>query len=255
MHTDWSDAKDPIGNSTTEFIHRIEVVSTLQSQQSHKISGAIWVPLQHAEPLGIVAFGHGASGDRYQNPIAYMASKLSEKGFFCLAMDGPVHGLRRVEPGGRAALSKAFQRPQLVDEMVADWRVSMDELKKRFDIQDNVFGYFGLSMGSIFGIPYVADRCRRNKPVHVAGFGLLGNTGAVAAMASRLNTDACEITCPLLFLWQLEDELFPRDGCIGLFDQFASDAKTLHANPGRHPEVPGHEVDFAIDFIASQLQR
>ena len=65
--------------------------------------------------------------------------------------------------------------------------------------------------------------------------------------------DAAAIHCPVLFLMQLEDELFPRDGYLELFDALGSDDKRIHANPGLHPEVPGEEIDFAFGFLGRHL--
>ena len=99
----------------------------------------------------------------------------------------------------------------------------------------------------------LADRVKRDKAVTAATLGLLGTSGAVSPLSERLRADANQIQSPLLFLMQLEDELFPRDGCLDLFDHFSSENKTLHANPGLHPEIPGFEVRNTIEFIADHL--
>ena len=52
---------------------------------------------------------------------------------------------------------------------------------------------------------------------------------------------------------QLEDELFPRDGYLELFDAIAATDKRLHANPGLHPEIPQEEIDFAFEFMSARL--
>ena len=57
----------------------------------------------------------------------------------------------------------------------------------------------------------------------------------------------------MLFIMQLEDELFDRDGYLALFDALASSDKRLHANPGLHPEVPAEEIDFVVRFLTSHL--
>ncbi|MDH6605096.1 hypothetical protein M2164_000731 [Streptomyces sp. SAI-208] len=38
-----------------------------------------------------------------------------------------------------------------------------------------------------------------------------------------------------------------------LFDAFASTDKTLHANPGRHGDVPAFETDSTLRFFARHL--
>jgi hypothetical protein len=40
-----------------------------------------------------------------------------------------------------------------------------------------------------------------------------------------------------------------------LFDAFASKEKTLHANAGKHEELPRFEADSAVRFFARHLSR
>jgi alpha-beta hydrolase superfamily lysophospholipase len=91
----WQTAKDRSGQITEEF------VVTRDSQRN--VTGALWTPKDPVDDI-LIAFGHGASGDRYQAPIPYMANKLGQLGYTSVALDGPVHGLRQVGPGGREAL-------------------------------------------------------------------------------------------------------------------------------------------------------
>ena len=109
-------------------------------------------------------------------------------------------------------------------------------------------------MGSVFGIPLLAERLRGKRTVTVATLGLLGTTGAVKNFSRRLKDDANAINCPVLYLMQLEDELFPREGYLKLFDSLGSPVKRLHANPGLHPEIPAEEINTAIDFLVKHLE-
>jgi hypothetical protein len=45
----------------------------------------------------------------------------------------------------------------------------------------------------------------------------------------------------------------PRDSGLALFDAIGSAEKTLHANPGRHAQVPRFEVDSSERFFARHL--
>ena len=244
--TDWQESSDPGKFPTEEF--RLQI-----GANERLVTGAIWRPKELRSDC-IVAFGHGASGDRYQAPIPYIVHRLIRQGFACVSMDGPVHGLREKAGGGRAALGQEMQRNELVDETLEDWQASIDAAADRLQIDVKHFAYFGLSMGSIFGIPMLADRIRRGLNVSHATLGLLGTTGAVSAMAARLLNDASEINVPVLFLMQLEDELFPRDGYLQLFDALSSETKHLHANPGLHPEIPGIEVRQTIEFLSQNFE-
>ena len=158
-----------------------------------------------------------------------------------------MHGLRQVGPGGRQALGDEMRRETFIDDMVGDWLAALAAAREHATIGD--IGYFGLSMGSIFGIPTLAELT----DVRAAVLGLLGTTRAGRPFADRVFRDAAAIHCPVLFLMQLEDELFPRDGYLELFDAFASDDKRIHANPGLHPEVPGEEIDFSLQFLRRHL--
>ena len=213
-----------------------------------KITGALWLPEDFFDATSLVLCGHGASGDRYQAPIPYMARRFVDVGVGVLAIDGPVHGLRQVGDGGRTAFFTEMQREGFIDDMVSDWLLALQNIRRAKGINGSL-GYFGLSMGTIFGVPLLASEIEFSTAV----IGLCGINGAAANISERLSRDAQNIHHPVTFLMQLEDELFPRDGYLALFDQIAAADKRLHANPGLHPEVPAEEVDYAVDFIVSRL--
>ena len=241
----WTDAVDPGGYSTEEF--------SFERDDQRLVTGALWRPDEPVYTETLMAFGHGASGDRYQLPIPYLAHRFARAGITAVSMDGPVHGLRQIGPGGRDALGEEMRRESFVDDMVDDWDAAIELVQSHMEMEIDRFGYFGLSMGSIFGIPMLAGRARSEKVTTAATLGLLGTTGAVARMRDRLMADAALIRCPTFFIMQLEDELFPRDGYLELFDAFDSKDKRLHANPGLHPEVTQEEIDFTLQFMLSHL--
>lgn len=76
-------------------------------------------------------------------------------------------------------------------------------------------------------------------------FGLAGH--------EALGETAARITIPVEFLLQWDDELVARESGLALFDAFASPEKTLHANPGRHMDVPRFEVESSVRFFARHL--
>jgi len=219
------------------------------------VTGALWLPQQHDTQTPMVLCGHGASGDRYQAPIPHLSKRFSrERAFAVLSLDGPVHGLRQVGPGGREALREEMQRDSFVDDMVQDWLLTLQLLQDVREVGTGPLGYFGLSMGTIFGIPLLAAAARAGTTFAVSTLGLAGSTGAVAFIGERLLSDAADVTHPVFYLMQLEDELFDRDGYLALFDALGSLDKRLHANPGLHPEIPSEEIDFAFDFLSARLE-
>ncbi len=79
--------------------------------------------------------------------------------------------------------------------------------------------------------------------------------GLRAALARRPGRHARRITVPVEFDLQWDDEHIPREAGLALFDAFASAEKTLHANAGRHKELPRFEADSAVRFFARHLGR
>lgn len=214
------------------------------------VPGALWRPESPSPGAPWVCFGHGASGDRHQAPIPGLARRLvREHGYFCIAIDGPVHGRRQVGPGGRKAFWPEWQRPGSAEEMVSDWQAVLERLAEEPDIGAGPVGYWGLSMGTIYGAPLVAEEPR----IQVAVLGLMGLCGP-EIYRSVLDAAAQRIRCPVFFLQQLEDELFGREAYAALFDRLASADKRLHANPGLHPEVPGEELDQSLRFLTDYLE-
>jgi fermentation-respiration switch protein FrsA (DUF1100 family) len=81
--------------------------------------------------------------------------------------------------------------------------------------------------------------------ITAAVFGLVGSDSLTEAAGS--------ITIPVEFLLQWDDEVVPRESGLALFDAFASAEKTLHANAGKHHEVPRFELESSVRFFARHL--
>lgn len=237
------DTRDPRGGPTIEL--------TLRRGVTRPVTGALFVAEAPSPGRPLLLFGHGASGDRYQAPIPPLARRFNALGYSALSLDGPVHGLRKVAPGGRTATLTELERPRALDDMLDDWHAAIAAVQALPEVGKGPLAYFGLSMGSLFGLPLVAAR----PDVSVATLGLLGSTGYFGAFGSRLLADAGRVRCPTLYLMQLQDELFDRDGYLALFDALATRDKRLHANPGLHAAVPAEEIAFAFDFMQRVLAR
>jgi dienelactone hydrolase len=201
----------------------------------------------------VVMLGHGASGSKSQDYIVALARGLvRHRGLSAVAIDGPVHGDRRADKGHVAGLPFAdfAQRwssdPALIDEMVADWTTTLDAVQELPEVTPGPCGYWGLSMGTIFGLPVVAAEPR----LAVAVLGLMGIAGPTK---DRFAADAPVVTCPLLFLVQWHDELFPRALAFELFEALGSTDKRMHVSPGMHAEVPAEEFEVSGRFLASHL--
>ena len=139
-----------------------------------------------------------------------------------------------------------WSRPGSTDDVVAEWHATLAALRDLDEVGDGPLGYWGLSMGTIHGVAYVASEPR----VQVAVFGLMGLLGPTR---DRMASDAVAITCPVLFLQQWNDQLIPRQDAFTLFDTLGPVDKRLHAHPGEHAAVPAEELLFSVDFLARHL--
>lgn len=201
----------------------------------------------------LVLLGHGGSGSVFDGYLVALAHRLArEAGCLCVAIDGPVHGRRRGERSDQADLvllefSQSWSSdPTMTDEMVADWRFVLDEVIESCALDGVPVGYWGLSMGTILGLPLVAADARISAAV-------LGLCGLIGPTQERLSADAGRVTCPIFFVLQLDDLLFSEESVRALFGALASDDKELHANPGRHGEVPLETFVASADFLLDRL--
>jgi fermentation-respiration switch protein FrsA (DUF1100 family) len=90
-------------------------------------------------------------------------------------------------------------------------------------------------------------------PVHypAAVFGLFGVPAA--GTQSDFACAARQVTIPVLYVQQWDDELFPRAAGLALFDLLGTRDKTMRVNPGGHLEVPRAEIESAVQFLRRHL--
>jgi dienelactone hydrolase len=216
------------------------------------VPGLLWTPPDATGHRPLVLIGHGASGSKREDYVVSLGRRLVRHlGYAACAIDGPVHGDRRPAGSGPGLPIFEFGQlwssdPSMTDAMVADWRAALEALRALPEVGVGPTGYWGLSMGTILGLPLVAAEPR----ITVAVLGLMGLTGPTR---SRIAADAPLVRCPVLFLVQWHDELFPRQQVADLFDILGSTDKRLHAHPGKHGEVPSEEFEASEAFLARHL--
>jgi dienelactone hydrolase len=182
----------------------------------------------------------------------------AEGGFAVAATDVPSHGERptsgeydrlateyraRMAAGeGTAELDTALYE-LLVGQTVAEWQAVLTAVQQLDHVGGGPAGYWGVSLGCAFGLPFVAAEPRVRAAV-------LGSQGSPV-----LAETAAQITVPVQFLVQWDDEQMPRAESLALFDAISSAEKTLHANPGGHGDLPPLETDNSLRFFARHLPR
>ena len=222
-----------------------------------EIPGVLWTPEGAAGTRPLILLGHGGGQHKKAPDIVARAHRLvAEHGFAVVAVDVPSHGDRpkdeeysriaaenqaRVAAGEELAPLIASFQALVSRQTVPEWRAVLDAVQRLGHVGTGPVGYWGVSMGCGLGVPFVAAEPRVRAAV-------LGLGGALASAEV-----AAQITIPVEFLVQWDDERVPRAYSLALFDALASTEKTLHANPGRHGEVPAFELDSTLRFFARHL--
>lgn len=210
------------------------------------VPGVLWSPEGADGPVPLVLLGHGATLEKRTGYLVSLARRLvRHHGIAAASIDLPGHGAR-VPDGGMPDLVSMWTLPEVTDQAIGEWQSVLAALDEAEGLGRPGLGYWGLSMGTLLGLSFVASEPR----VQVAVLGLAGTT---APMAPRLIADAARIACPVLFLMQWHDELFPRHGVLELFDAVGTTDKRLHVNPGLHSAVPLEEIDASEAILARQL--
>ncbi|MFB7112095.1 dienelactone hydrolase family protein [Streptomyces sp. NPDC056291] len=208
-----------------------------------EVPGVLWSPEGARGPRPLILLGHGGGQHKTAPAAVSHARRYAAEGFAVVAIDAPNHGDRpQDEEFGRiAAAMRAGMHSYLADQAVADWQAVLTAVQRLDQVGVGPVGYCGMSMGCGLGIPLIAAEPR----IRAAVLGLLGAHG--------LAEDAARVTVPVQFLVQWDDQMVPRDQSLALFDALASADKTLHANPGRHGDVPPFEVDSSLRFFVRHL--
>jgi dienelactone hydrolase len=245
-------------DSTTE--KRVTERRFVLDRPDEPVPGVIWTPEGATGPRPLVLFGHGGTQHkRVPNILALARRLVRHHDFAAVAIDLPHHGERI--PEEERNLTREERRERLggrlfgrgraatTAQAMGDWTATIDAVTALPEVgEGGAVGYWGLSMGCAFGVPLVATEPR----IGAAVLGLGGWSPDGGRMAG-FDDLARQITVPLLFLVQWEDEVVNHDHACTLFGLFGSARKTMHANPGRHVEVPTFERDAAEAFFAEQL--
>jgi pimeloyl-ACP methyl ester carboxylesterase len=218
-----------------------------------RVPAVIWAPEGATGSRPLVLMGHGGSQHKKIGSLAARARNYAQRlGYATLAIDAPGHGDRitreraaelaaevgarvRGEPGARQFTPEMLrQMAERTAIAVPEWKAAL-HAAQTFDFvgkHDRV-GYWGVSMGTGIGAPFVASEPR----IKCAVFGLNG----LRPGATDFERAANAITIPIEFVFQWEDAIASREAGLALFNAFGSKEKTMHVNPGGHLDTPNFE--------------
>ena len=230
------------------------------------IPGIRWRPEAADEPTPTILIGHGGTQHKRAPNVLGLARRfVRHLGVTALALDAPGHGDRITDPAvaeaARARLeARIAERTGAMDlspeeaKVWADrtrrggieWRALVDDVEAS-GTHNGRLGYWGVSMGTAIGLPFVASEPRVDAAVlGLAGIGIRPGGADFEAAARTL-------TLPVLFLFQWDDELMSRESGLALFDAIGSEQKTMHINPGGHVAMPLFERDAAEEHFRRHL--
>ncbi|MFF3645552.1 dienelactone hydrolase family protein [Streptomyces sp. NPDC002564] len=219
-----------------------------------EIPGTLWTPRSDV-PVPLVLMAHNNGLPKSQSRLVARGRTTAAHGYAVATIDAAGCGDRprsAAEEQARADLRRALQAGEPVDDIfesligplvekaVPDWRTTLDALLEL----PGIGGPVGYSGWTALGIRLAAVDSR----IAAAGF----FAGGFVPRAQR--EEARQITVPLLFLLQWDDEGNPRQRALDLFDAFGSKEKTLHANLGGHTGTPWFEVEDGGRFYDRHLK-
>jgi pimeloyl-ACP methyl ester carboxylesterase len=230
-----------------------------------RVPAVIWAPDDAKGHRPLVLMGHGGSQHKKVDTLAVRARRYArEFGWATLSIDAPGHGerarpeeaeamardlaarVRGATPAGSGPSPIFKSMAERARRIVPEWRASLDAAQSLdFVGADGPVGYWGLSMGLVLGVPFVAAEPR----ITCAVFGLGGLRLKDQAFAEA----ARNITIPVEFTFQWDDAVAPRETGLALFDAFGSSAKTMHINPGAHGGIPEFENASWESFFLRHL--
>ncbi|KRB80651.1 hypothetical protein ASE00_16560 [Sphingomonas sp. Root710] len=167
-----------------------------------------------------------------------------------LLIDGPIHGQRRDDEPELMEMLGIFERHWRtapgIDGYVSDWRIALDAVLQHGWADADRIAWFGMSMGTAYGIPL----CAADDRLKAAALGMWGTDWG---QESDLLDGARRMRTPVLFQIKLDDEIFSTSGQRALFDAIGSADKCLHSFAGGHSLTAPGQLDQLLDFIAAAL--
>lgn len=219
-----------------------------------EIPGTLWTP-RSAAPAPLILMAHNNGLPTSATRLVGRARLSAAHGYAVASIDAAGCGDRprsAAEDQARADLRRAMQAGEpvddifesfvgpMVDKAVPDWGTTLDALLSLPEIGGPV-GYAGWTA---LGIHLAVAEPR----ITAAGF----FAGGYVPHAQR--EEARQVTIPLLFLLQWDDDGNPRQRALDLFDAFGSEEKTLHANLGGHLGTPSFEREDGDRFFDRHLR-
>lgn len=218
-----------------------------------RVPGVLWCPAREVRALPVVLVCHGGSQSKEASAVLDVAVPLVQQGMAVVAIDGPVHGERRSDLGRDSDLVLQDFLALWKDDpgtarMTADWQAVLEALSAMPELNCHRLGWWGLSMGTAYGLPLCAAEPRMLAAV-------LGMWGISFPHGDLLMQAAGQVRCPVQFHRKLSDQRFSAEGQEALYAALASTHKTLRIYPGGHTNPEAVQLQEGLEFLARHLLR
>ncbi len=138
---------------------------------------------------------------------------------------------------------RVFWRSGGSAQMTAEYKAMLDSCPK--ELAPLPVGYWGTSLGTQTGIPWLAEDSRPRAAV-------LGQFRGDGRLMQRL---APHVTIPVFFIQQQDDQLHSVEASQCLFDLLGSGEKQLRSSPGDHTAVPMSVLHDSVTWLLEKLNR
>jgi pimeloyl-ACP methyl ester carboxylesterase len=230
-------------------VQEVEFTLTVEERT---VPGVAWLPTHAARPCPVVLLGHGGTfaggGNKRAEGQVRLAELLAARhGVAAAAIDMPGAGdrpeaAREAERRSSMSIEDALRdlwTDESIDNTTADWQAAVAHVQESVGLGEAPLGYFGLSGGTMYGLPLVA----RDPRIVVS---VLGLNGAVPMMLKY----APMVKCRVLYIHNLDDQFGNAGSGPELFGAIGSADKRFHAFPGTHGAIPPDEFDYIAAFLA-----
>jgi dienelactone hydrolase len=189
--------------------------------------------------------GHGKDSERFVNLSRQYAGMT---GLAVVCIDAVDHGERK--PVGANPNVPRGWHSNTVNRMVQDWRKTADV----FSSIGPPIAYVGFSMGTIFGVPTVAEMPSVKAAVFAVGGIPAGGGIDDPQLGSVLLDAASTLDQPqVLMLNMTQDEIFPTHGTHTLFGKIPGRKKRLMFWEGEHNDWPAEMITESVTFINAHI--
>lgn len=212
-----------------------------------EVPGLAYLPATAAEPLPLVLIQHPATSSKDDYFVADVARQWARRGWICAGIDAPLHGDRE-EYNPMAIFRKRERFPEIRAQFATELSRTIDALAQELPVDMERLGYVGYSMGSMLGVPAVAQDGR----FRAAAFCLVGEGGLVGPAEGEGSVVQGLRDVAVRIVGKEQDELIPRTATEALYEALPG-TKDLVWLPGSHFEIGPDVVKAAGDWLKERL--